>query len=76
MGLIGVEIHRFVLSKRIQPSESQSAANEQPMPRLGVLRSALMIGIASALGYTNGLVLGLPRFLGRCHDNYRDSAKH
>jgi uncharacterized membrane protein YccC len=59
--LIGIEIHRFVLSKRIQLSESQSAANEQPMPRLEVLRSALMIGIASALGYTIGLVLGLPR---------------
>jgi uncharacterized membrane protein YccC len=59
--LIGVEIHRFVLSKRIQLSESQSGANEQPMPRLEVLRSALMIGIASALGYTIGLVLGLPR---------------
>jgi uncharacterized membrane protein YccC len=59
--LIGVEIHRLVLSKRIKLSESQSAANEQPMPRLDVLRSALMIGIASALGYTIGLVLGLPR---------------
>ena len=31
------------------------------MPRLEALRSALLIGIASALGYTIGLVLGLPR---------------
>ena len=34
---------------------------KQSMPRLEALRSALMIGIASALGYTIGLVLGLPR---------------
>jgi hypothetical protein len=59
--LIGVEIHRFVRSHRIQPSWSDSSTNEQPMPRLDALRSALMIGIASAIGYAIGLVLGLPR---------------
>ena len=66
MGLLGIEIQRFVLSHRIQQvSESESAASEQqqqpPTPRLAALRSALMIGIASAVGYTIGLVLGLPR---------------
>jgi Fusaric acid resistance protein-like len=67
--LLGIEIQRFVLSHRIQQlSESESAASEQqqqqqqpPTPRLAALRSALMIGIASAVGYTIGLVLGLPR---------------
>jgi uncharacterized membrane protein YccC len=63
--LLGIEIQRFVLSHRIQqPSQSESAASEQqqpPTPRLAALRSALMVGIASALGYTIGLVLGLPR---------------
>jgi hypothetical protein len=59
--LIGVEIQRFALSHRTQLSWSESATNGQPMPRLDVLRSALMIGIASALGYAIGLVLGLPR---------------
>ena len=64
--LLGIEIQRFVLSHRIQQlSESESAASEQqpqpPTPRLAALRSALMVGIASALGYTIGLVLGLPR---------------
>ncbi len=60
--LLGIEIQR---SHRIQQlSESESAASEQqqpPTPRLAALRSALMVGIASALGYTIGLVLGLPR---------------
>jgi uncharacterized membrane protein YccC len=61
--LLGIEIQRFALSHRIQqPSQSESAASEQqpPTPRLAAL-SALMIGIASAIGYTIGLVLGLPR---------------
>jgi hypothetical protein len=71
--LLGVEIHRFALSHRRilqqQPlSESKSAtiggvsSNEgQATPRLEVLRSALLIGIASALGYAIGLALGFPR---------------
>jgi hypothetical protein len=59
--LLGIEIQRFALSHGSQLSGSQSTANERPMPRLDVLRSALMIGIASALGYTIGLVLGLAR---------------
>jgi len=68
--LLGVEIHRFALShRRIQLSGSESAATtteeqqqQQPStPRLAALRSALPIGIVSALGYTVGLVLGLPR---------------
>jgi len=68
--LLGIEIHRFVLShRRIQLSGSESAATtaeeqqqQQPStPRLAALRSALPIGIVSALGYTVGLVLGLPR---------------
>jgi uncharacterized membrane protein YccC len=68
--LLGVEIHRFALShRRIQLSRSESAAitseeqqQQQPLtPLLATLRSALPIGIVSALGYTVGLVLGLPR---------------
>jgi hypothetical protein len=67
--LLGIEIQCFVLShRRIQQQLSQSesaAASEQqqplPTPRLAALRSALIIGIASAIGYTIGLVLGLPR---------------
>ncbi|HYA81935.1 MAG TPA: FUSC family protein [Candidatus Bathyarchaeia archaeon] len=62
--LLGIEIHRFALLHRIQqPSQSESAASKQqpPTPRLAALRSALMIGIASAIGYMIGLVLGLPR---------------
>jgi hypothetical protein len=66
--LLGIEIHRFALSHRIQQkqqSQSESTVSElQPpptQPRLVALRSALMIGIASAIGYTIGLVLGLPR---------------
>ena len=66
--LLGVEIHRFALShRRIQLSGSESAAitteeQQQPStPRLATLRNALPIGIVSALGYTVGFVLGLPR---------------
>ena len=66
--LLGIEIQRFAPSHRIQQlSKSESAASEQqqqqqpPTPRLAALRSALMVGIASALGYTIGLVPGLPR---------------
>jgi hypothetical protein len=62
--LLGIEIHRFVISHRIQLSEPRNAAaagEKQSTPRLEALRSALLIGIASALGYTIGLVLGLPR---------------
>jgi len=63
--LLGVEIHRFALShRRIQLSRLESAAttSEQPSTALlAALRSALPIGIVSALGYTVGLVLGLPR---------------
>jgi hypothetical protein len=66
--LLGIEIHRFALSHRIQQkqqSQSESTVSEQQppptQPRLVVLRSVLMIGIASAIGYTIGLVLGLPR---------------
>lgn len=62
--LLGIEIHRFVISHRIQLSEPRNAAaagEKQPMPRLeAAIRSALLIGIASALGYTIGLALGLP----------------
>ncbi|MGA9149858.1 MAG: FUSC family protein, partial [Candidatus Nitrosopolaris sp.] len=61
---LGIEIQRFAVSHRIQQqSQSESAASEQkpPTPRLAALRSALMIGIASAIGYTIGFVLGLPR---------------
>ena len=62
--LLGIEIQRFAVSHRIQQqSQLESTASEQklPTPRLATLRSALMIGIASAIGYTIGLVLGLPR---------------
>ena len=61
--LLGIEIHRFVISHRIQLSGPGSAAagEKQSMPRLEAVRSALLIGIASALGYAVGLVLGLPR---------------
>ena len=59
--LIGVEVQRFVLSHRIHLSGSQSQANEQPRPRLEVLGSALLIGIASALAAAATSVLGLPR---------------
>jgi hypothetical protein len=63
--MLGIEIHRFVISHRIQlsgPVSTVAAIGEkQSMPRLEALRSALLIGIASALGYTIGLVLGLPR---------------
>lgn len=67
--LLGVEIHRFALShRRIQLSGSESAAitteeqqQQPPTPRLAALRSALPIGIVSALGYTVGLILGFPR---------------
>ena len=66
--LLGIEIHRFALSHRIQQQQQQSqsestVSEQQPptQPRLVALRSALMIGIASAIGYTIGLVLGLPR---------------
>jgi hypothetical protein len=61
--LLGIEIHRFVISHRIQLSGPGNAAagEKQSTPRLEALRSALLIGIASALGYTIGLVLGLPR---------------
>jgi hypothetical protein len=64
--LLGIEIHRFALSHRIQQQQSQSestVSEQQPptQPPLVALRSALMIGIASAIGYTIGLVLGLPR---------------
>jgi hypothetical protein len=55
--LLGIEIQRFALSHRIQLSQSESAASEQQpsTPRLAALKSALMIGIASAIGYTIGL---------------------
>lgn len=64
--LLGIELQRFALSQRIQhPSQSESGASEQQQQpatsRLAALRSALMVGITSALGYTIGLVLGLPR---------------
>ena len=61
--LLGIEIHRFVISHRIQLSGPGNAAagEKQSTPRLEALRSALLVGIASALGYTIGLVLGLPR---------------
>jgi fusaric acid resistance family protein len=64
--LLGIEIQRFVISHRIQlsgPVSTVAAIGEkQSMPRLeAAVRSALLIGIASALGYTIGLVLGLPR---------------
>ena len=61
--LLGIEIHRFVTSHRIQLSGrgSTTAGEKQSMPRSVSLRSTLLIGIASALGYSIGLVLGLPR---------------
>ena len=63
--MLGIEIHRFVTSHRFQlsgPVSTVAAIGEkQSMPRLETLRSALLIGIASALGYAIGLVLGLPR---------------
>jgi uncharacterized membrane protein YccC len=50
-------------SHRIQLSGPGNAAagEKQLTPRLEAQRSALLIGIASALGYTIGLVLGLPK---------------
>jgi uncharacterized membrane protein YccC len=71
--LLGLEIHRFALSHRkiqlpvsesvaITTEELQQQQRQQPStPLLAALRSALPIGIVSALGYTVGLVLGLPR---------------
>ena len=53
--LLGILIHRFVMSHRIQLSEPGNAATageKQSTPRLEALRRALSIGIASALGYT------------------------
>lgn len=71
--LLGIEIHRFALSHRkiqqlswsesvaITTEEQQQQQQQPSTPRLAALRSALPIGIVSALGYTVGLVLGLPR---------------
>jgi hypothetical protein len=62
--LLGIQIHRFVISHRLQlpePINAAAAGEKQSTPRLETLRSALIIGIASALGYTIGLILGLPR---------------
>jgi Fusaric acid resistance protein-like len=62
--LLGIEIQRFVMSHRKQLSGAGSTAavgEKQSTPRLDILRSALLMGIASALGYTIGLLLGLPR---------------
>ena len=58
--LLGIAIHRFVISHRIQLSGpgSATAGEKQSMPRLVSLRSTLLIGIASALGYSIGLVPG------------------
>jgi uncharacterized membrane protein YccC len=62
--LLGIEIHRLVISYRTQLSGQGSTIDakdeKQSTPRLEVLRRALLIAIASALGYTIGLVMGLP----------------
>jgi hypothetical protein len=75
-GLLGVVVHRFIVSQRIKPSElvsesgsrtgagisrSIGATEEQLPPWSDVWRNALLIGIASALGYAIGLAIGLPR---------------
>lgn len=61
--LLGIEIQRSVILHRTQLSGtgSTAAGEKQLTPRSEALRSALLMGIASALGYTIGLVLGLPR---------------
>ena len=68
--LLGIEVHRFALShrkiqllvsERVAITTGEQQQQQTSTPLLAALRGALPIGIVSALGYTVGLVLGLPR---------------
>ena len=57
--LVGVELHRLVVSRN-RSAGPRIAAN-QTLSLSEALRSAFLIGIASALGFAIGFALGLPR---------------
>jgi hypothetical protein len=60
LALLGVGLHRLVLSHRHRAGQTNAPVG-QPMTRSEALRSAVLLGILSALGFAIGFVLGLPR---------------
>jgi hypothetical protein len=58
--LMGVGLHRLVLSRGRPPSQAKGPPG-QPMSSSEALRSAVLLGVVSALGFAIGDVLGLPR---------------
>jgi fusaric acid resistance family protein len=60
LALLGVGLHRLALSRRHAPGQVKAAFG-QPMSGSEALRSAVLLGIVSALGFAIGDVLGLPR---------------
>ena len=60
LALGGVELHRLVLSRR-HPVGPRTASPGQQLSQRETVRSAILLGIVSALGFSIGLALGLPR---------------
>jgi uncharacterized membrane protein YccC len=60
LALGGVELHRLVLSRR-HPLGPRTASPGQQLSRRETVRSAILLGMISALGFWIGLALGLPR---------------
>jgi uncharacterized membrane protein YccC len=60
LALSGAELHRYLLSRRHSESPIKSLPGQQISLREAV-RSAILLGIVSALGFSIGLGLGLPR---------------
>ncbi|MGA2666095.1 MAG: FUSC family protein [Nitrososphaerales archaeon] len=58
--LLGVALNRFVSSRRRRPNQTM-VVPPQRVPWSEAVRSAVVLGIVSALGFAVGFALGLPR---------------
>ena len=60
LALGGVELHRLVLSRRHHAGPRKVSPGQQ-LSKRETVRSAILLGVVSALGFWIGLALGLPR---------------
>lgn len=59
--LAGVELQRFVVSRRQGPTVSTQTASPEYWSRGETLFNAILLGVACGLGFALGFALGLPR---------------
>jgi hypothetical protein len=60
LGILGIELQRLFVQKR-KTEKIATLRFQQALSYIDALKNAALVGVASAIGYSIGLALGLPR---------------